>query len=280
MKKFNDIFRDYIGYILSVLVVLGYVLTALMTIATTDKTIGEIIVNGFIIFTLGVLLANTMGHQGINEGEKDEEVKKTKNEHHAMLLTTQPYWDEIEAFCNLKNRMALQQERERILNFATLKYSDYFDVDGNFIGAFHEIPEDKRLKSLAQRKNAAIEKSISLQVTQITPTDLITENAKPNDPLARGRSKRQYLIQTNAQELFAKVATAVVGGIYTAQFLGADIGEIVYRIVIAVILLAFGVVKYYANYRFIVGENNDRTIMATHWLREFESLHNKKEATK
>lgn len=275
MKKFNDIFRDYIGYILSVLVVIGYILTALMTISTTEKTVGEIIVNGFIIFILGVLLANTMGHQGINEGEKDEDVIKTKLEHHAMLLNTQPYWDEIEAFCNLKNQMALRQERERILNFATLKYADYFDEDGNFIGKFHDIPEDKRLKMLVDRKNKAIQKAITLEVTQITPTDLITENAKPNDPLARGRSKRQYLVQTNAQDMFGKITTAVVGGIYTAQFFGAEIGEIVYRMVIAIILLAFGVVKYYANYRFIVGENNDRTTMATHWLREFESLHNK-----
>jgi hypothetical protein len=65
----------------------------------------------------------------------------------------------------------------------------------------------------------------------------------------------------------------VFGGLYTASFIGADLGEIAYRVVIAIILLAFGVVKYYANYRYMVGENKERTVMATHWLKEFKTLH-------
>lgn len=70
MKKFNDIFRDYIGYILSLLVVLAYILTAVFALNETGQTIQQIIVSSFIIFVLGVLLSNTLGHQGINDGEK------------------------------------------------------------------------------------------------------------------------------------------------------------------------------------------------------------------
>jgi hypothetical protein len=60
--------------------------------------------------------------------------------------------------------------------------------------------------------------------------------------------------------------------VYTAQFIGANMGEIGYRIVIAIILLAFGVVRYYANYRFVVNEHKERIVMATHWLKEFKSM--------
>ena len=38
MKKFNDLFRDYIGYILSALVVTGYILTAVFVLSDTGKT--------------------------------------------------------------------------------------------------------------------------------------------------------------------------------------------------------------------------------------------------
>jgi len=272
MKRFNDLFRDYIGYVLSLLVVLAYILTAIFTLDNTGQTIEEILVNSFIIFVLGVLLSNTMGHQGMNDGELHESVIEAKKEHGELLTQTQPYWHETPEFCELKNTQALRQERERILNFATLRYSDYFDNDGRFIGALID-DTDKRLKAFNDRKNNAILKAVKLEITQISPTDLITENAKPNDPLARGRSKTQYLTESNIKDLLLKVLTAIFGGLYTASFIGADFGEIAYRIVIAIILLAFGVVKYYANYRYMVGENKDRTVMATHWLKEFKTLH-------
>lgn len=270
MKKFNDIFRDYIGYILSVLVVVGYILTAVFILSDTGKTVTQIIVDSFIIFVLGVLLSNTMGHQGLNDGDMNESVIEAKSNHTLMLNETQQYWYDSPKFCEFKNKTALKHERERILNFATLRYNDYFDDEGRFIGKL--IEKSTTMPKFVEKQNKAIQKAIALEITQITPSDLITENAKPNDPLARGRSKQQYMVQSNVRDIFGKVATGIFGGVYTAQFIGADLGEIAYRIVIAIILLAFGVVRYYANFRFVIGENKERTIMATHWLKEFKTM--------
>lgn len=271
MKKFNDIFRDYIGYILSLLVVVGYILTAIFILSDTGKTVQQIIVDSFIIFVLGVLLSNTMGHQGLNDGDMNEAVIQSKIDHSLILNDTQPFWFYSPKFCEFKNKTALKHERERLLNFATLRYNDYFDDDGRFIGKL--IDKTGNMDKFVEKQNKAIKDAINLEITQITPTDLITENAKPNDPLARGRSKQTYMVQSNVRDVFAKVATGIFGGVYTAQFIGADLGEIAYRIVIAIILLAFGVVRYYANFRFVIGENKERTIMAIHWLKEFKTMH-------
>ena len=271
MKKFNSIFRDYIGYILSLLVVLGYILTGIFILNDTGKSVTQILIDSFIIFVLGVLLSNTMGLQGLNDGDHEDSVKESKQKHASMLLETQPFWFNSPKFCEYKNKTALRQERERILNFATLNYHDYFDSEGRFIGKL--IKKTGNMKKFIDKQNEAIKTALNLDITQITPSDLVTENAKPNDPLARGRSKTQYVAQSNIRDVFVKVATAIFGGVYTAQFIGADFGEIAYRVVIAIILLAFGVVRYYANYRFVIGENNDRTVMATHWLKEFKTLH-------
>jgi hypothetical protein len=270
MKKFNDIFRDYIGYILSVLVVLGYILTAIFVLSSTGKDVAQIIVDGFVIFVLGVLLSNTMGHQGLNDGDDNESVIQAKLDHVTILNLTEPFWQHTPTFCTIKNTTALKQERTRILNFATLRYTDYFDHDGRFIGKL--IPKTGEMDAFVKKQNKAIHNAINLDITQITPADLITENAKANDPLARGRSKQTYMAQSTTKDMFTKIATGIFGGVYTAQFIGANMGEIGYRIVIAIILLAFGVVRYYANYRFVVNEHKDRIIMATHWLKEFKSM--------
>lgn len=278
MKRFSERFRDYIGYVLSLLVVVSYILTAIFALNNTGKSVTQIIVDSFIIFVLGVLLSNTMGHQGLNDGDYNEGVLQAKREHNEMLNLTEPFWYHTPEFCELKNKTALKQERTRILNYVSLRYTDYFDDDGVFIGKL--IPKTGNMDNFVIRQNKAIQQAIHLNITQITPSDLITESAKYNDPLGRGRSKQAYLVQSNAKDIATKVATGIFGGVYTARFIGADLGEIGYRIVIAVILLAFGVVRYYGNYRFVVSENKERTEMATHWLKEFKTLHEQGKFTK
>jgi hypothetical protein len=272
MKKFNEIFREYIGYILTLLVVLAYILTAIFNLSQTGNDLIEILASSFLIFILGIALSNTLGHQGMNDGEQNQDVKEVKQTHYETLVATQTYWHDTPKYCEFKNAQALQQERERILNFATLKYKDYYDKDARFIGTFIDEPKDERFKSTVKKQNKAIKKSIDLIITQITPSDMITESSKPNDPLARGRSKSKYLVQQNTRDIFSKVATGIFGGIYTATFIGADVGTIAYRIVIAIVLLAFAVVRYYSNFRYVVSEYKERIEMSTHWLKEFKTM--------
>ena len=107
-KSFSDIFRENIGYILSITIVITYILTALMTIDRTDQTIYEIIANGFIILALGVSLSNTLGQQGLNEGDKNQDVIDTKEKHTAAQTRTQAYWYEADTYCTIKNKTALR----------------------------------------------------------------------------------------------------------------------------------------------------------------------------
>lgn len=273
-KTFADYFRENMGYILSALVVITYVATALMGLSETQKTVQQIIVDSFIILSLGITLSQTLGQQGLNEGDKNEDVKKTKEDNNAAQLRTQPFWFKANTFCQIKNKTALYHERERILNMNALKYEDYFDKDARYIGKLFDIKGAKKEKKMLKRKNKAINYVTILKITQITPSDLITETVKKNDPLGRGRTIKEYRTQTAGIDIVMKVATAILGGLYTAQFLGADWGEIIYRIVLAVILLAFGIVKYYSNYRFIITENRSRIATSTHWLDEFETMNN------
>ena len=161
-----------------------------------------------------------------------------------------------------------------MLNLNALKYDDYFNQDGEFIGKFLPHNDNKRMDKMIKRKNKAIEYVMILKITQISPSDLIGETAKPNDPLGRGRTKKQYQLQTGSRDIVGKVITAILGGVYVAKFLDVDWGEIIYRVIIAVMLLSFAVVKYYTNYRFIITENKERIATATKWLEEFEAMHN------
>lgn len=274
-KSFADIFRENMGYILSITIVIVYILTALMTINRTDQTVYDILANGFIILALGISLSNTLGQQGLNEGDKNQDVIDTKTKHSNAQTRTQPYWYEADMFCSIKNKNALRQERERMLNLNALKYDDYFDSEGIFIGEFLPDDDNKRMNKMVKRKNKAIEYVMILEITQITPSDMIGESVKPNDPLGRGRTKKQYQIQTGSRDVISKVITSILGGVYVAQFLDVDWGEIIYRCIIAIMLLSFAVVKYYTNYRFIITENKDRIATSTKWLEEFEAMHDK-----
>jgi len=279
MKKQSlaEFFKENIGYIFSGIVVLVYIITALVTLTKTGKTVDQILVDGFIILALGVTLSNTLGQQGFIEGEKHPDYKEAKRIHQEKVNENQEIMPDSDLYCAFKNKQALRSERERLLNTSSLAYADYFTEEGKFIGALKEKPAEgpKTTLQLIEQQNHAIMRAVNLQITQITPSDLITESAKVNDPLARGRSKKAYTQSMLIMELVWKVSSALLGGLYTARLLAENRAELIYRSVLAFILLGFAIFKYYANYRYILTENVERIETSTQWIEEFRTMHKK-----
>lgn len=271
--------KEWMGYLTSIAIVVVYVGMAVIGLTAKDKTVGEILAEGFIILALGLSLSRTLGYQGMSDGESDEVVVATKREHANEVKAVEPFWDESFDFCEKMNARALKQVRSDILKSRGLHYEDYFDENGGFKDVFLVIKDTdgEELITLKKTRNKALVEAIKIKITQITPTDLTTETSNRSDPLKRGRTKKSYALQSAVIDSINKVVTSVVGGIYGASFIGKDMGEIYYRIIIGVLLFALAMLKYYSSKSFIKGEHRERIITSIDWLIEFKNMHNNKE---
>ena len=133
MKKngFTEAFYKNAGYFVVVLISLVYVASSLISISRTGKSVYEIIGTGALSMIVGALINGIFRSVGIRRGDEDERTVATNELHGRSVDEITPYIDKLDDFCERENKRAIRDIRTRILAREGMKYSDYFDEEGN-----------------------------------------------------------------------------------------------------------------------------------------------------
>ena len=135
MKKnsFTEMFYKNAGYIVVVLISLVYVASSLINISKSGKTVYEIIGAGVLSLIVGIMINGVFRSIGVHRGDEDERTVATNELHAKTVEEISPYIDKLDSFCERENKRALREIRTRILAREGMKYSDFFDDEGNAI---------------------------------------------------------------------------------------------------------------------------------------------------
>ena len=145
---------DYAGYIAIALVSALYVLSALFVPGVTGKSLGAILVDGFLSYLLGICFNYLFSAQGVMNGEGSEQMLATRRLHGEAVTRISPFIERLDGWCDLRNTEALYAARVRILSAVGLAYGDCFDGIGRAKGLVVEIHGTKEEKSAAARRGA------------------------------------------------------------------------------------------------------------------------------
>ena len=135
MKKsmLFDAFYKNAGYLAVVLVSLAYIGSSFIIISKTGKSALEIIASGVISMTVGLLINGVFRSMGVSRGECDEKTLQTAKLYSQSIDEISPYFDRLEEFCERENKRETKRVRCQILASGGLRYSDFYDEDGNFV---------------------------------------------------------------------------------------------------------------------------------------------------
>ena len=152
MKKnsFTEMFYKNAGYFVVVLISLVYVASSLINISRSGKSVYEIVGTGVLSLILGVLINGIFRSMGVQKGDCDERTLATNQLHAKSIEEILPYIDRLDEFCEAENARALRAVRTRILAREGMKYSDYFDDEGNPINAKFKMQNAKNNPSVTQ----------------------------------------------------------------------------------------------------------------------------------
>ena len=89
-EKVRDFFRQNIGYFVVVIVSAIYVLTALISVSSTNKTIVEILADGMIALMLGIFINRVFELQGVLNGEMSDKMRETLSLHSKAVMMITP----------------------------------------------------------------------------------------------------------------------------------------------------------------------------------------------
>ena len=298
--KIKDFIQRNVGMLGIVLLSLGYLATALITISETKKSVEQVIVDSVTFLLLGVLVTRLFSLQGIMNGERDVRVVRTVTLHGQMVERTEPYIDRLDAWCEVKNAQALRMQRTHVLLRNGMKYEDYFNEDGTakkfeaqvFIEPaipeppptlsgkerdewrLREIGKIKRARELHERQEAArlqfYTAALRVSLTPLSACALTAEMVRREDPYYFGRSRREYERSSGRQDLILRIFAAVVFGFFSVDLIeNFSAADLAWKVVQVAVAVTMGMVQMYQSYSYITDEYRGAIIQKIDHLQMF-----------
>lgn len=279
--KMREFMKLYLGYVAVGVACAMYVATSFLNFHKSGDTVIMILVHGFLAFILGISINRILTTVGILNGAREPEVLAAEEKHTKAVEAVAERMEELDEWCIEQNRKNYRLQRIKILSAAGLYIKDCFSEDGvalpyepKFV-PFHEIKRiGPRLWWLRRRdvtnKLKAYGKAVTLKLTEINSGLLTSEGGRGDDPYGMGRSVTEYMQQTAWKDVFSKIATALVFGYYTAEFITSlDLGVLLWRLLQVVFFILLGVMKKQGSHSYMVTEYRERKLKKTTILKKF-----------
>ena len=228
MKKnsFTEMFYKNAGYIVVVLISLVYVASSLINISKSGKTVYEIIGAGVLSLIVGIMINGVFRSIGVRKGDEDERTVATNALHAKTVEEISPYIDKLDSFCERENKRVLREIRTRILAREGMKYSDFFDDEGNAVNAKCKVQNAKLMQPgegvgddalgvpLEKTREKAYKKALRVKLKPLVSSNLTSDGVKASDPFDFGKSKREYTAKRSASDAVIKLLMAVIFGYF------------------------------------------------------------------
>lgn len=270
-EKIKDAFRSNLGYIAVILVSVAYVATSFMTLATTGKSVFQIISDGVLSFVVGVLMNRMFETQGVINGDSDPRVTKSVDRHAETVDEIAPYLDELDEWCTRKNSEALARGRRTYLSRYGMRYKDYFAEDGTPIKFTPEETKTRKEKRAEWWRRKRYDHAVNMRITRLSAGLLISDTGNPNDPYFLGRSKSEYRTQSARQDVWSKIILAALFGYYSLTLLADfSLANLLWTVLQLTVFLLMGALKMEQSYMYVTDEYRDRVDKKTNILRMFQ----------
>ena len=277
MKKnsFAEMFYKNAGYVVVVLISFVYVASSLINISRSGKSVYEIVGTGVLSLILGVLINGIFRSMGVQKGDSDERTLATNQLHAKSIEEILPYIDKLDDFCEMENKRALKTVRTRILAREGMKYSDYFDDEGNPINAKFKMQNAKLedvdpygKKDKAKRK--AYRRALRVRLKPLLSSNLTSDGVKATDPFDFGRSKKSYTTRRSASDVIIKLLMALIFGYFGVTLSEPNVASIIWNSLQIILYISSGIIQMYSSYSWVVDDYRASIIKKIDYLQKFK----------
>ena len=225
---------------------------------------------------VAVTISSMLGLQGLLKGSKLEDIIELQRLHRETTVKANEYSEYADEWSDLENAATLKRARTHLLSTAGLKYSEFFDDEGNFTDK--EVPEptiitkdttkyyDDRVKKLHQ--------AISLRITPLTFAVISNDSKVDYDEHKFSSTPTEFHRAQTVKKVMSKVLTVTLLGLVTFKLIeGQNVWESLFNGALQLAMfLIFGVTDYLKNYNYVkdvYSDNLRRKISAGNRLIAF-----------
>ena len=226
--------------IVVVIVAFGYIFYQMLTFKTTELNPLILIAESIMGIICGVVIKQALGENGFSRGYNSIIWQTEEDKYNNVCNGALGYMDRVDNF-NISQEIELKTNyRRNHLQEVRLKYSDWFDKLGNYIG------DDSKLDRTQKKM---LKKCIKVKVY---PLNLFGEYTISSEQA----TKKEISVKSQRTKNIAKnsiTATLVaIIGVYFVPIMQWDVASLIAATMQVALWVLFGILQLYSNYNFVV----------------------------
>ena len=251
MEFIEDIKNNYQRYIKTlamdfvvVVVALSYIFYQMVKLSPNDLNPLVLLAQAFMGILCGVAIKQALGENGFSKGYNSNYWTEEEEKYNSACNTANPYMERVDNFYIYEEIDKKKNYRIQHLQAIRLKYENWFDSDGNYIGT------KEMYDKLDLRQKYALKKCIKVKIYVLnlfsqyaTSTEQDTKR-EMTDKLQRGKNVTKNTISATL--------VAIIGVYFIPQLNGWSWASFVSATMQVAMWVLFGVLQLYTNYNFVV----------------------------
>ena len=257
-NKVIEFMKKYVLDFLIALVILIFLFKDLIEIEKSGKTLIEIIANSIVNLIVGQLIKNLFAEKGTNAGFESPNYVKMNKRYGEEIDKCDSRLDKLDDFCDKKNEQRIIKVQKHILRPARIKYEDFMTKDK------FEICKTKTQEKIW-------DKAMNAKIQMITPENLVSETDSRYEKGKKEESLKVHKAKNGAKGFIIAALLGVIFGYFVPALNNNALAGLLWNLVQVAIWLAFGIITYYQEYRYITVDYSQRILRKITYLVEFNN---------
>lgn len=230
-----------------VLVALAYVFYQMVSLETTQLNPIILIAQALVGIICGVIIKQALGENGFSKGYNSIKWQEEEDKYNETCLLANNYIDErLDNFYLTIEKEKKANYRRNHLQAVRLKYSTWFDDNGNYIGT------DKDYNRLTYRQKLMLRKCIRVRIYVLNLFSEYSTSAEQDTK--KEKTDKSQRFNNATRNTLSAVLIAVIGSYFTPLITGWSWASFISATLQVSLWTIFGVIQLYQNYNFVVQE--------------------------
>ena len=249
IRDIGNWFSKNLPAIFAILISVFFLFTGVVKVLPTELNWKEQTIMTFVTIVAGFSITSLVGEYGFTSAKNSKQFIDTRMDYDKSVRSALKYRKPIEELSKEKAEDNLKTLRIHILESVNIAYEDVFNEYGRANTDF-DIYKYKNEKGFI-KKLRAYHRVLKLKVED---TNIFGLASSSLFGIKKEITEKEYRTKSNAKSLIIKVLLSIATAGIMLQFLGWDIGALIYAFMQVVLWVAMGLITRQKNYNFIMEE--------------------------
>lgn len=267
VRNIGNWFSKNLPAIFAVLISVFFMFTGVIKVLPTELSWKEQTIMTFITIVAGFSITSLVGEYGFSSAKNTKEFIDEKKEYNDEVKNSLQYREAIDQLAKERAEDNLKQVRIHLLEGVNLFYDEIFDGYGRLNKEFN-IYNYKNDKGF-HKKLRAYYRAIRLKIQD---TNVFGMASSSLFGVKKEVTEKDYRTKSSIKSLVIKVLLSIATAGIMLQFLGWDIGALIYAFMQVVLWVAMGLITRQKNYNFIMEEVLPQMVSKKLIIKEFIAM--------